>query len=204
MITTTHIVTNALIAWGGRPRGLLGTSATRRAFVAGGLAPDLGLALMSAGAFAFYPLIRGQTLPQTFALVYDELFYTSPVWIVAHNLLHAPLVLAALYLLGRRTRWRWSSPLSAFAAGCGLHTFMDIAVHHDDGPLLLFPLQWSLRFSSPLSYWDPAHYGDVIGPIDLFITVVGGAVLLIGGLRARDKRRRAPLDGRDNPTRGEG
>ncbi|MGI8946946.1 MAG: hypothetical protein ACR2FV_03005 [Ornithinimicrobium sp.] len=192
MITTTHIVTHALIAWGRRPRRLLGTRATRRAFIAGGLAPDLGLALMSAGAFACYPLVRGQSLPTTFALVYDELFYTSPVWIAAHNVLHAPLVIAALYLLGRRTRRRWSAGLRAFAGGCALHTLMDIVVHHDDGPLLLFPLEWTVRFSSPLSYWDPAHHGDVIGPIDLAITVVGSAVLLIGHLLNRRGRRPPP------------
>lgn len=190
MITTTHIVTHALIAWGGRPARLLGTRSSRRAFVAGGLAPDLGLALMSAGAFVYYPLMRGRTMQDTFTLAYDDLFYSSPFWLAAHNVLHAPLVIVALYAVGRRTERRWSPGLRAFAAGCALHTLMDIPVHHDDGPLLLFPIEWTVRFSSPLSYWDPAHGGDVLGPIDLGITVVGAAVLLVARVLSRRRDRR--------------
>ena len=40
-----------------------------------------------------------------------------------------------------------------------LHTLIDIPIHYDDGPLLLFPLNWDLRFMSPVSYWDPNRYG---------------------------------------------
>jgi hypothetical protein len=40
-----------------------------------------------------------------------------------------------------------------------LHTLIDIPLHVTDGPLLLFPLNWTLRYRSPVSYWDPSFYG---------------------------------------------
>ena len=42
---------------------------------------------------------------------------------------------------------------------CMLHGVMDILTHHDDGPLLLFPFEWTVRYYSPVSYWDSNHYG---------------------------------------------
>lgn len=165
---------------------LLPDAATRRALVLGGLAPDLGLTLLSAGAVVWFPARRGWDLATTFEHVYGTLFFEDPGWVVAHNTLHAPLVLAALGAVGhagrRTTVGRW---VRAFAAGCALHTALDIPTHVDDGPLLLFPFDWSTRFHSPVSYWDPAHHGDVLGPIDLGITVLLGGWLVVAWWRER-------------------
>mmetsp|Transcript_33909 Transcript_33909/g.78296 ORF Transcript_33909/g.78296 Transcript_33909/m.78296 type:complete len:321 (-) Transcript_33909:700-1662(-) len=49
--------------------------------------------------------------------------------------------------------WYWILSSALFHALC------DIPVHHDDGALLLWPLNWSYRFESPLSYYDPDYYG---------------------------------------------
>lgn len=193
MITTTHVVTNALVTLRRRPPALLATRGRRWSFIAGGLAPDVGLMVMSVGAAIYYPWLRDLSLEQTFRLVYDDLFFTEPIWIAAHNMLHAPLVIAALYLIGRRSTRRWAAPLKAFAAGCALHTAMDIPVHHDDGPLILWPLNWTLRFQSPVSYWDPAHYGNIVGPIDVGITVLGSAALLVAWLRRRRANKKDPV-----------
>lgn len=187
MITPTHIVTNALLArFSTRLRsGLLSTPAARRAFVIAGAAPDIPLYLLSAGAAAYYPLVRGLSIDETFRLAFDDLFYNSPLWIIGQNTLHSPFVAIALLLLAGRGflgRFTW---LKAFAAGCLIHIAMDIPVHHNDGPLLLFPFDWTYRFASPVSYWDPAHYGNVLAPIDLGITILGSALLLIDYLRRR-------------------
>ncbi|MEZ4675136.1 MAG: hypothetical protein R2932_12925 [Caldilineaceae bacterium] len=32
------------------------------------------------------------------------------------------------------------------------HTAIDIPLHYDDGPLLLFPFDWKTRFHSPVSH----------------------------------------------------
>jgi hypothetical protein len=191
VITTTHVVVNLGLARWSRTELLLGDRVRRRLFVLGGLAPDVGLFVMTVLAAAYYPAVRGLSLEETFTLVFDELFYEAPAFVVAHHLLHAPLVLAALLALGgwlrRTTRARPGGRLQAFALGCAVHTVVDIGVHHDDGPLLLFPFEWSARFISPVSYYDPDHYGAVVAPIDLAITVVG--LTLVAGASARRRLR---------------
>ncbi|MGB5952743.1 MAG: hypothetical protein WBG57_09575 [Ornithinimicrobium sp.] len=197
MITPTHIVINAML-----PRlstrlrsGLLSNPAARRAFVIGGAARDIPLYLLTAGAAAYYPLARGLSIDETFRLAFDGLFYTSPLWIIGQNALHSPVVAGALLLLSGHAFLARIPWLRAFAAGCLVHVAMDIPVHHDDGPLVFFPLSWTYRFASPVSYWDPAHYGNIMGPIDVGITVVGSAILLGAFLRKRRADRRVPTAG---------
>jgi len=53
-----------------------------------------------------------------------------------------------------------------------LHTLTDLPVHHDDGHRHFFPLSdW--RFDSPVSYWDPAHYGHLFKWFELFVVAIG-------------------------------
>ena len=181
MITPTHVVTNALFARrsaksaGPSTRRILADGLSRRWFVLGGLAPDVGLYALTAGAALFYPTVRGLSLQETFTLAFDDLFFNEPLWIIAQNTLHSPVVLGGLTAVAALLS---KKRLLNFALGCLLHTAMDIPVHHDDGPLYLFPLNWNLRFHSPVSYWDPAHYGRFVQPVDLAITVLGGSYLL--------------------------
>ena len=94
MITPTHLVVNVAIAHRGRGGRFLGDRLRRRLFVIGGVAPDVGLFVATGVAAIYYPVVRGLTLDETFRLVFDDLFYTAPAFVVAHNVLHAPLVLA--------------------------------------------------------------------------------------------------------------
>jgi len=188
VITPTHVVTNALIARrarvaaGDQSESLLSQTSNARWFIFGGMAPDLGLYVLTAGAAVFYPLVRGLTLEASLRLAFDDLFFNNPLWIVVQNTFHSPVVVGTLALVGKATgRGR----LTSFALGCLLHTAMDIPVHHNDGPLVFFPFDWNTRFHSPLSYWDPDHYGNIIGPIDLAITVLGGSFLLASWWKRR-------------------
>jgi hypothetical protein len=180
MITTTHIVTNAMVArrW---PK-LLGSS---RSFIVGGFAPDIGLTLMTAGAAIVLPRTRDMTVGEAMQYSFDELFFTSKPWIAAANVLHSPVVVGALFLVGRTLTGDAGRRLTSFAMGAGLHIAMDIPVHVDDGPVLLWPLNWSYRFTSPFSYYDPEHYGQWIAPVDMAITIVGGLALLRRYLKNR-------------------
>ena len=176
MITTTHIVTNALVALkkSGGASEVLGSSAARW-FVAGGLAPDFGLYALSAGAGVFFPLTRGMSFQESMEHAFSDLFFNDPAWVAIHNTFHSPVVLAALGAVGKLTG---NKNMQAFAAGCFLHTAMDIPVHHNDGPLVFFPLDWKTRFDSPVSYYDKDHYGGFVAPIDFAITILGGAAVL--------------------------
>jgi len=176
MITTTHVVTNALIARSRRADsdGFLADASSAKWFIVGGFAPDVGLYALTAGAAIFYPLMRDMTLADTMQYAFNDLFFTNPLWIAVQNTLHSPVVLGALAATGKLTQ---RPRLLSFALGCLLHTAMDIPVHHNDGPLVFFPFDWSTRINSPVSYYDADHYGRIVAPIDLAITVLGGAFL---------------------------
>ena len=86
-------------------------------------------------------------------LMFNDLFFKNKAWIAVHNVLHSPLLLGLLlvplvfFLEDAVAAWFFW-----FLLSCLLHTAIDIPTHHNDGPLLLFPLNWELRFESPVSY----------------------------------------------------
>ena len=57
-----------------------------------------------------------------------------------------------------------------------LHAAGDFFLHHDDGHRHFFPLS-NFVFRSPVSYWDPAHYGGVVSVVEVLATVVASAYL---------------------------
>ena len=59
---------------------------------------------------------------------------------------------------------------------CLLHSFVDIVTHHDDGPVLFWPLNWHFRFPSPISYWDNAHFGRQVGIFEWILGPVTGGI----------------------------
>lgn len=142
-----------------------------------------------------------------FGARYDDLFYNEPLWIISHNMFHAPLVIASIAAAGL-VLWfakRRHSPVGAsrrdgnneakggavllsVAFGTGLHSLADVFTHHDDGPLLLFPVNMELRFSSPVSYWDPEHYGLVVLAIETALMVLMGVYWLVRRRRQRRLR----------------
>lgn len=122
--------------------------------------------------------------------IHMTLYFTDPLWIAAHNFLHAPLLLTPLGLVGfwgMKSNRRWGVFLLWFALGAGLHSVIDIFTHTDDGPVLFFPLNWNYRFRSPISYWDPKHYGLIFAPLEHLLDIV----LIIVLVRTWRKSRRA-------------
>ncbi|MEM6428138.1 MAG: hypothetical protein AAF708_02780 [Deinococcota bacterium] len=128
------------------------------AVLIGSVAPDLPLYTLSCVAGLYFIVIKKMPPKAAARLIFDELFFHHPVWISLHNLLHAPLILVSAivvsaWLSGTYDLARW---WLWFFSSCLLHTLLDIPTHHNDGPLLLFPVNWQLRFRSPISYWDTA------------------------------------------------
>ena len=64
-----------------------------------------------------------------------------------------------------------------------LHCLTDLLVHREDAHAHFFPVS-SWRFISPVSCWDPRHYGWVVGPLEVLLIVVGAAVLFRSEIRA--------------------
>lgn len=150
-----------------------------KALLAGSVTPDIPLGLLSMGYVLDRRYLRPHLPDKTrCSPTYNDLYFNSPWWIAAHNALHAPLPVILLGLIGYLWRRRvWGERLLWFAVGCGLHTAVDILTHADDGPVLLFPLDWHKRFRSPISYWDPAHNGRLFRLLEHLLDL-----LLVGWL----------------------
>jgi hypothetical protein len=58
-----------------------------------------------------------------------------------------------------------------------LHSVLDLPVHNDDAHRHFFPLH-PYRFISPLSYWDPRHYGRAVALVEILMVLVATVYLL--------------------------
>jgi hypothetical protein len=180
MRTASHLLLTGVI---GRRLQQRGAHVHLPALLLGSVLPDIPLALLSAG----YKLVnarRGRaapaaSVPDRFDIGCHDLFHNDPLWIAGYGLFHAPLVIAALFLAGAaagRRDLRW------LTVGLALHSAVDVPAHHDDGPLLFFPLDWRYRWRSPLSYWDREHYGDRFAALETAMDLLLAAYLVREGV----------------------
>lgn len=189
MQTQTHFLISAALGRFGRRRAALPVHIP--ALLAGSVLPDLPLALLTLLYSAYYRW--GAPPPQgtdVHALLHFSLFYTDPVWIIAHNTLHSLVITGLLTLVGvlvgrRGHQWGWM--LFWFALGAGFHTVVDIFTHHSDGPLFLFPLSWSYRFASPFSYWEDTYYADTVRLIEYMLSAMSLIYLAITWVMTRQR-----------------
>ena len=170
MNTPSHFLMTAALR-----KALPGYSIPRSAAYLGALAPDAALWVLSIGGIVYFESVLGWSRQATVQHLYQYLYFNDPVWKAAHNLLQAPILL----LLGLGSCWllrdrrpRASRWFAWFLAACLLHAIIDIATHHDDGPLILFPFDWSTRFQSLVSYWDRRHYGAEFAIFETALNVV--------------------------------
>lgn len=160
MQTPSHFLLTAVLNHKLRQRDIPLRS---RPLLIGSILPDIPFLLLTVGYEIYYrwfaPLpVEGSIMEY----LHFDLFFNDPLWIVSHNFFHAPLNNAALLFVGwqaYRQNWRWGLSLFWLAVGTQLHTIIDIFTHYSDGPLLLFPFNWQLRFASPVSYWEADQYG---------------------------------------------
>jgi len=189
MQTYSHLLINATVA---KPLKRRGVAISTTAFVIGGLVPDLPFFILTVLGAIYYNTIgvvpTGEP-PMTY--MHMTLYFTDPLWIASHNFFHAPFILLVIGLVGylaQRRSQTWGRYLLWFALGAGLHTVIDIFTHAGDGPVILFPFNWTWRFNSPVSYWDPAHYGLIFAPLEHILDVILIFVLVRDWRR---KKRRA-------------
>ena len=142
----------------------------KSAFLLGAIAPDLALWLLSTSTIAYCHWVLGWSPAESSRFVFDDLYFHNPFWIATHNTLHAPVLLLlglSLVWRGRQNIGSYSRWLFWFLVACLLHSAIDILTHVDDGPLLFFPLEWTIRFRSFVSYWDPRYHGQAFHRFEL-------------------------------------
>ncbi len=139
--------------------------------VVGALLPDLPMLL-------FYVQARWRGLSE------HEIWrvsYFSDGWQTVFDSFHSFPLLGLCWFMA----WRAQKPLWAVLfASMFLHSCFDFPLHHSDAHHHFFPLSmW--QFHSPVSYWEPHYFGRIVGAVELFSVVAGGAWLLrTGGTRA--------------------
>jgi membrane-bound metal-dependent hydrolase YbcI (DUF457 family) len=184
MNTPSHVLINLALKSAGKKRT---ESIPWLAVFLGSFMPDVPLGILSIAATFYFRVILGNQSPDLMEAVLHPLYFTNPFWISAHHLLHAPLALG-LYLV---VLWRWRARpgkvqhwLFWFVVSCALHASVDILTHFNDGPLLFWPLNWSYRFPSPISYWDPAHFGRQFMVFELILDAVLLTYLVMPNLKS--------------------
>lgn len=128
----------------------------------GGLAPDFSLYFM----FLWQRFVIGAS-PQ---VIFGDLYY-SQYWQTVFAIDNSFFVWGALALAAFLLR----SPVAiAFTVTGFLHLLMDFPLHNDDARAHFWPLtMW--KFESPVSYWDPAHYGRWMSALEIaFVFVLCG------------------------------
>jgi hypothetical protein len=137
---------------------------TTAAAIAGGLLPDLSLYLLAGGSIFLMGIP-----PET---VFGQMYF-SPGWQAVFAVDNSIPLWGLLLLLALLMR---SAPAIALGASGLLHVVIDFLVHHDDARRHLWPLS-DYVFVSPVSYWDPAHYGLIFAPLEVVVCLVLSVVL---------------------------
>ena len=165
MMTQTHLLLAA---------GLWAKPGQKRrnvAIIAGSLIPDLSIYILF--LYAMATGIPGEIL-------WGHTYWREP-WQTLSAISNAiPLYLGfliAAFLIAapKDPRPRWQSLPALFCLAALVHLATDFPVHHDDAHVHFWPFSY-WRFESPISYWNPDHYG---GLFSIFEALLGLALMAI-------------------------
>ncbi|MEM7565507.1 MAG: hypothetical protein AAF353_21115, partial [Pseudomonadota bacterium] len=133
------------------------------AIVTGAVIPDLVIIV-----FYAWHLFLGTPEQQIWSVE-----YYNPQWQASIDIFNSiPIFIIAILICAKLGK----PVLIALFASLLLHTLGDLPLHHDDAHRHFFPvLDW--RFESPLSYWDPAHHGNLVALAE-FTVVMAASVFL--------------------------
>ena len=160
MLTPTHTLLSC---------GLLtrrNSTARNVAVVVGGVAPDLPMFAL----FIWDRYVQGLGEEQ----IWEGRYWTD-AWQIPAAIGHSLPIASVILAIGLAARWQL---LSFFALSMLVHIMTDLPFHNDDAHMHLWPLsRW--KFISPVSYWDPAHYGNIMHWVELALMVTMMAVLWV-------------------------
>lgn len=157
MNTQTHLlVAAALLA---RPQAPVRNVAA----LCGGLLPD-------ASIYVMYGVAKLQAVPE--AEIWSRLYFTPfwHAWIAATN---SVPIYGALLIAGLARGWEAAA---VFALAALSHIAFDLPLHREDAHPHFWPVSdWT--FVSPVSYWDPNHYGYWSAAFEVALALALVAVL---------------------------
>lgn len=160
MNTPAHAMINLLVM--GRQQGL----SLQLAILAGAILPD-------APIFLFYFVEK--VLRRTPERIIWSQAYFQDNWQNFIDLFNSlPLMVLGLGI----SIWAKSNVAIALFLSMMLHIAGDLPLHHNDAHRHFFPMSdW--RFISPVSYWDPRHFGNIVAPLEIGAVVLSCVVLFL-------------------------
>ena len=128
------------------------------------VAVTVGAVLPDATMFFFYGYQKAIGTPEK--EIWSTLYFQEH-WQYCFDVFNSIPLAILLFVIFRQFKIRWAQLLVASA---GLHMLCDLPVHHDDGHRHFLPIS-NWRFESPVSYWDPAHYGLIFATFELVFAI---------------------------------
>jgi membrane-bound metal-dependent hydrolase YbcI (DUF457 family) len=111
--------------------------------------------------------------------IFDEMYWQN-WWQITNAIGHSFFLWGGLLLLSlllRKSPDDYWTLAGAFAAAGFLHCCIDFCVHREDAHMHFWPLS-RYKFMSPVSYYDPAHYGHFFGLFEAALGLVMSIVLM--------------------------
>lgn len=158
MNTPAHLIFG-LTAFGKARR----PAVTAAAF-AGALLPDLSLYLL----VGWHLQVLG-TSPQ---IVFGQLYF-SDGWQSIFRIDNSFILWGIAFAIGAMMR---APIMIAFCGAALLHLGFDFLLHNDDARAHFWPLS-NWVFQGPVSYWDPEHYGNIAGAVEVTLSLLCCGVL---------------------------
>lgn len=132
--------------------------------LAGALIPDLSLYVLTG-----WHLIVLSTPAE---VVFGRLYF-SDAWQSIFRIDNSMILWVIALASGALVR---SPVLIALCGAALLHLGFDFLLHNDDGRAHFWPMS-NWVFQSPVSYWDPDHYGNIAGSIETALALLCCGVL---------------------------
>jgi hypothetical protein len=125
----------------------------------------LGAVLPDIPMFLFYPvmLVLGKSSQEIWNVLYFESGW-QVMWSISHSLWIWPLSLwVSIALKYKKLQYLFGSMI--------LHICLDFVVHSTDAYSHLWPFS-NWRFYSPISYYDPHHFGNIVSVVDAVLCII--------------------------------
>lgn len=129
------------------------------AVITGSLAPDFSLYVLS-----IYYLFIKEVPP---SIIFGQMYF-SEQWQRIFSVDNSFFVWGILIFTGILLN---NELIKYFGLAGFLHLILDFPLHHDDGRAHFWPISdWI--YSSPISYWDPKHFGNIVAPLEASICII--------------------------------
>lgn len=131
----------------------------------------LGAVLPDLPMIFFYPLLLIMGYSETY--IWGTAYYQEG-WQAFFDIFNSlPLMLLGLAI----AYYYKNSWFMVLFISMSLHVLGDLPLHVDDGHRHFYPLS-TWRFESPVSYWDPAHYGNIVMPLEILFVLVSSIYMI--------------------------